>query len=172
VLDPAADARDAWCSRALRGRAATAPRAATLYEQGLATSDEQPWDRLLARARCERALGRLERASQTLALADDNARKGEGSEPDVLAELGSLYFESEHEVEAGSKRSAADLFREAIQIAPGHEQALLGLFDLHRVNYNRQSRPAADVLKSSSTRPSSTRRTSPRSTARSTTDSS
>jgi tetratricopeptide (TPR) repeat protein len=147
VLDPAADARDAWVLARTAWENGDRASAKRLYEQGIATSDDQSWDRLLARARCERALGRLERASQTLAQADDRARKAEGTEPDVLAELGSLYFESEHEVEAGGKRPAADLFREAIQIAPGHEQALLGLFELHRVNYNRQSRPAADILK-------------------------
>ncbi len=146
-FDPAADALDAWVLARAAWESGDRARAKILLEQGLATGEEQPWDRLLARARCERALGRLERASQTLVQADSRARAGDGIEPDVLAELGALYFESEREVEAGGKRSAAVLFKEAIQIAPGHEQALLGLFELHRVNYNRQSRTADSVLR-------------------------
>ena len=62
---------------------------------------------------------------------------------DVLVELGSVYFEADREVDEASGRSAADLFDEALELNPICEGALLGLFELHRVNWRRTSKPAA-----------------------------
>ena len=104
------------------------------------------WESLLARARIEQGLGRLVPASRSLVEADRAARRTGGAEADVLVALGDVYFESEREVEAAGKRSAASLYKEALEIHPTHEGALLGLFELHRYNRRRQSRSPESIL--------------------------
>lgn len=146
VLDPERDARDAWVlGRALRDMG-DREGAQRVFELGVASAREVPWERLLAKARCEWAVGRLERASTTLVAADNVAREGEGVEPDILVALGDLYFESEREVEAPGKRPAAALYKEALEVNAVHEGALLGLFELHRYNRRRRSRTPESIL--------------------------
>ncbi|MEX1024967.1 MAG: tetratricopeptide repeat protein, partial [Planctomycetota bacterium] len=142
------DGRDAW----LRSRAllATGQRAEALAAARLASEagGGERWDVLLAAARAERFLGEFERAAQTLVRADRLASAGDGTEPAVLVELGELYFEAYGEVDDPQSKahSPAELFREALELAPGYEPALLGLYDLHRKNWMRQSRTSGEIL--------------------------
>ena len=145
-LDPSREPRDAWVIGTALAEGGDREGARRVFEAVVGSSDDQPWPALLARARCERALGRLALASQTLVTADRVASQVEGVEPDILVELGSIYFESEQEVQAAGQRSANDLFVEALEIAPGHEGALLGRYALHRVNFKRQQRSAESLL--------------------------
>ena len=130
------DPRDAW----LVGQAllATGNRegALTLFRAGR-SGEIDDWRALLARARCERGLGLIEDAARNLVAADRLAQQGEGSEPDVLVELGSVYFEAYGEVDDPLSRthSPEELYREALALHPEHEGARLGLFELHRFNW-------------------------------------
>jgi tetratricopeptide (TPR) repeat protein len=143
----AEDARDAWALGSALWEAGKRARAKEVLSQGTRSPDAQSWRGLLARGLCERRLGDLESASKSFVEADLSSRNETGtSEPDVLAALGDLYFEADREVEAGRKRSAADLYHEALKISPGHEASLVGLFRLHRTNWLRQSRSASDIL--------------------------
>jgi len=145
-LDPAGDARDALClARALEG-VGDREAARRAYEMGLGARRDAAWDVLLAKGRCEWALGRLTEASRTIVQADRAAQKGGGEEAEVLAALGRLYFESEREVEAQGKRSAGELFKEALELCPLHEEATLALFELHRYNRSRRSRAPEEIL--------------------------
>ncbi len=145
-IDPARDPRDAW----LFGRALEVSGdrdgARRVWDQGCTAPEGAGWEQLLAAGRCARALGRLEEASRLFVQADALARKGEGREPDILAALGALYFESEREVEAQGKRSAGALYRQALELHPTHEEALLGLFELHRYNRRRVSQSPEEIL--------------------------
>lgn len=146
-LEPGANPRDAWTFVRLRdalGDRETAER----FARGGAATDPDPgdWRALLAKARCQRRAGLLTAASQTLVTADRVARSGEGEEPEILVELGSLYFESEREIEAPGKRSAGNLFREALEIHATYEDALLGQFVLHRFNRRRVSKSPDEIL--------------------------
>ena len=144
---PLRDARGAWILGAALWEAGSRDRARDVLGRGARTPDDQGWEALLARGLCERRLGDLEGASKSFVLADEASRKEVGSsEPDVLAALGDLYYEADREVEAGRRRSAADLYKEAQKLAPGHEASLVGLFRLHRTNWLRQSRSASDIL--------------------------
>ena len=104
------------------------------------------WENGLFVARCWRRLGQLELASETLVSADALAKENGGVEPDVLAELASLYFEADREVEDGSRRSAGRLYEEALRLHPMHEAATLGLYELYRYNWLRQRRNAGEIL--------------------------
>ncbi|MFM7280918.1 MAG: hypothetical protein ACKO32_03965, partial [Planctomycetia bacterium] len=106
----------------------------------------QTWQDGLYVARCWRRLSRLEQASQALVAADELAKAGDGVEPDVLAELASLYFEADREVEDGSRRSAGQLCEEALRLHPTHEAATLGLYEIYRYNWLRQRRNAGEIL--------------------------
>lgn len=106
----------------------------------------QDWPSLLAKGRIEQRLGKLVPASRSVTAADRAAIKAGGPEPDILAALGALYFESEREVNLSGKRSAAKLFRDALALHPSHEEALLGLYDLHRYNRRRQSQSPESFL--------------------------
>jgi tetratricopeptide (TPR) repeat protein len=106
----------------------------------------QTWQDGLYVARCWRRLSRLEQASQALVAADELAKGGDGVEPDVLAELASLYFEADREVEDGSRRSAGQLYEEALRLHPTHEAATLGLYEIYRYNWLRQRRNAGEIL--------------------------
>ncbi len=146
-LSPDADARDAWALGSALWEAGRRERAREVLEVGTKTPDEQPWDGLLARGLCQRRMGEIEAASKSLVAADRASQAAEGgSEPEVLCALGDLYFEADREVDAARGRSAADLYRDALRIAPGCEPALLGLFRLHRANWLRRSRSAQDLL--------------------------
>lgn len=146
LIDPERVVVDAWAmGRALDASGArTAARA--VFEHALHAPAPTTWEGLLAKGRCEHALGRLERASRTLVEADKAARAAGGSEPDVLVALADLYFESEKEVEAKGKRSAGRLYREALELHPTHEACLLGLFRLHRYNRRRSSQTPEEIL--------------------------
>ncbi len=148
-LRPAEDARDALALGRLRGALGEAESAEEVLQQGANTPADASWDRLLAKARCERELDWLERASRTLVLADARARAdGDGLEPDVLAELADIYFEADAEVDHAEARgrSPGELYRAALDRHPTHAAALLGLYRLGRFNWRRQNRAPTQYL--------------------------
>jgi len=145
-LSPGSDARDAWLYARANEELGQREEAERLFRAGADGPDGQGWEGLLARARCQRRLGLLEPADRSLVLADRQCAQGAGVEPDVLVELGALYFEADREVDAASQRSARRLFDQALAHCPGHEGALLGLFELHRTNWKRTSRSASEIL--------------------------
>ncbi|MCP5023909.1 MAG: tetratricopeptide repeat protein [bacterium] len=108
------------------------------------------WQDLMAKAQCQRALGDLVAASQTVVQAMQAAARtggvGRGVEPDLLVALAELYFESEQEVEVEGKRSAGSLFKDALNIDPGHANALLGLHAMHSLNRRRVSQSPEQIL--------------------------
>lgn len=146
ALDPRQDPRDAWAeARVLRalGRREQEQRLLAHGARGAATS----WDRHLARARCLRALGRLEEAHAELLAGDEAARAESGSdEPELLVERGDLLYEADREVAEAAARSPRKLYDRALELRPGDEGALLGLFELHRTNWRRTSRTAPEIL--------------------------
>jgi predicted Zn-dependent protease len=146
VLDPAADPRAAWLVAGARLELGARSAAEDAWRAGTACPAAE-WGALLGRARCRRALGDLEGAAQDL-VAADRATARSGSEPDVLSELASIYFEADGEVEsdASASRSPGALYREALSIAPGHEDALIGLAALARFNWRRGSRSSSAWL--------------------------
>lgn len=148
ALDPSGDARDAWVLGSALWAGGERDRARDLMRAGMDGDPGRDWERLLARARCERRLGFLERASRSLVAADAAAEAAGGREADVLVELGHVYFEADGEVDhkESRNRSPAARYKKALDLSPGHEGALLGLFELHRFNWNRQSRSAHEIL--------------------------
>jgi tetratricopeptide (TPR) repeat protein len=148
ALQPRTDARDGWVLGQALLAAGRRPEALEAWRGASEGEAATHWERALARARCERALGFLERASRSLVEADRLAAAGLGREPEVLVELGAVYFEADGEVEhpEARGRSPALLYEEALELAPDHERALLELFRLNRFNWNRSSRPAHEVL--------------------------
>lgn len=146
AFTPASDPRDAWLlGRVLeaRGRREEALRTFAAGADGPRVLD---WEAGLARARCERRLGRIEAAGRSLIEADRAARAGEGVEPDVLVELGDLFYEADKEVAEGASRSPRRLYDEALSLAPAHEGALLGLLVLHRTNWRRTAYTPGELL--------------------------
>ncbi len=148
-LRPAQDVRDAQALGATLVAAGRREEGLALQRQG-AESRGGAWEELLARARCERALGLFERAARTLVQADERTRPRPGSEPDVLVELAEVYFEAYGEVDdaVSVAHSPAELVREALALAPQHEGARLLLFDLHRWNWQRTSQSPEQILES------------------------
>ncbi|MBL8860643.1 MAG: tetratricopeptide repeat protein [Planctomycetes bacterium] len=144
LLEPSRDARDAWAWAVALLEAGRREGAVARWREGAGTGADQPWDGLVARAACQRRLGRLEAASQSLIAALEAGPDGE--EPDALAALGDLYFEADREVERAKRRSAAQLYDAALARHATHEGALLGLFQLHRTNWMRQRRSAGQFL--------------------------
>ena len=148
LLSPELEPRDAWilarCAAALGEREA----ARALLEQGASNVLAATWEQLLAKARCERALGGLEASSRSLVEADRLAAAADRPEPDVLAELASVYLEADGEIEHPEAKGRAPgvLLRQALEINPRHEAASLGLFELNRFNWNRQSRSPNEIL--------------------------
>lgn len=144
-LDPARDARDAWLSARLSELSGDLTAARALW-QGASRDESADWERQLARARCERALGDLVSASASLLRAEDACR--DGVEPDVLAERASLFFEADGEIEhpEAASRKPGELYRKALALHRTHTPSLLGLFELGRFNWNRQSTPAHEWL--------------------------
>ncbi len=117
-----------------------------VFEESLHVRRDAHWTEHLAAGRSAHRLGRLTLASKSLVLAERVAESGTGPEADVLSALADVYYESEREVEAQGKRSAADLYRMALEVHPNHPGALLGLFELHRYNRRRVSRSPEDIL--------------------------
>ena len=145
-LDVKGDARDAWAYGSALASVGERERATRLFEIGARPSRTAGWEELLATARCLRRLGRLQQASNALVEADSRAAQGEGPEPDVLAELGEVYFEADREVKESENRSAFKLYEEALELNPTHEAALLGMFELHRYNWQRRRHTAQEWL--------------------------
>ena len=147
-LRPGHDARDALAL----GRAliATGDREGgrELFRKGANTPMVDSWEQLLAKGSCEHELGWLERASRSLVAADSAAIASGSPEPDVLVALASVYFEADREVAHAEARarSPQELLREALELHPAHEGALLALFLLHRHNWQLQRRSAHEVL--------------------------
>lgn len=120
--------------------------ATQLYRKGAQDSTGDDWSSALARARCLQRLGRIEEAGKALIRADREASRSGQGEADILVALGQLFFEADREVEEGAGRSAAKMYDDALRLNPTHEEALLGLFELHLVNWHRHNRRASDFL--------------------------
>jgi len=150
-LDPGADARDAWALGSALWACGRRSDAREVLRQGMEGESGVTWQRQLARGRCERRLGFLQRAARSVVEAETRpgelGEPGQG-EPDLLAELGSIYFEADGEVDhpEAAGRSPSRLYAAALQRSPGHEGALLGLFELHQTNWNLQRRAAEEYL--------------------------
>ena len=148
-LKPPLDARDAWALGRAQAWAGRREEADKTYLAGAEASAEDDWEQVFDTARCERALGLFERAARTLVQADElaSARRA-GSDPDVLVELGEVYFEAYGEVEDPVSRahSPAELAREALSLARDHEGARRLLFRLHRWNWQRTSQSPEQIL--------------------------
>jgi tetratricopeptide (TPR) repeat protein len=138
------DERDLWVLGRAQWTAGQRERARASWREAADRVGAATWQLLLARARCERALGLLERASQTLVECDRLPGAEPRGEPEVLVELAEIYFEADGELEdaRASARSPSRLLRSALELDPGNARALLGLFRLHRHNWNRQKKPA------------------------------
>src|SRR6185436_21191088 len=65
-LDPVRDGRDGWTQGCVAAAAADRERARAHFEAGAASGADQPWQGLLGKARCQRHLGDLAGASETL----------------------------------------------------------------------------------------------------------
>jgi tetratricopeptide (TPR) repeat protein len=113
--------------------------------QAAVDADGSDWRDLLASGRAARWLGDLELASRRVVSA---ALAGRDDEPEVLAELASIYFEAEGEGQRRMTRGEAPgpLYREALGRDPNNETALLGLHELGQVNWRRQRRAASEYL--------------------------
>lgn len=149
LLRPGRDARDAWALGAALMAVGKRADAREAYRLGAEGRTAEHWEEHLARARCERGLGLFERAARTLVRADELASAGGSSEPDVLVELGEVYFEAYGEVDdpVSAAHSPADLAREALELTNElHEGARLLLFQLHRWNWQRVSESPAEIL--------------------------
>jgi tetratricopeptide (TPR) repeat protein len=144
-LRPGVDPRDAWALGSALAAAGRRASAKETFRRG-AEARSEGWEELLARARCERALGLIERAARSLVQADERRRPG--AEPDVLAELADVYLEAYGEVDdpVSAAHSPAELVREALTLAREHEGARLVQFDLHRWNWQRVSQSPAEIL--------------------------
>jgi tetratricopeptide (TPR) repeat protein len=148
-LQPAVDARDAWALGHARASVGRRDEAKKAFLAGAESGASQDFERVFAQARCERALGLFERAARTLVQADELASaRRVGADPDVLVELGDVYFEAYGEVEdpVSKAHSPASLAREALSLAHDHEGAQLLLFRLHRWNWQRTSQSPEQIL--------------------------
>ena len=148
VLDAAADPRDAWVLSRVALGLGERDASRSALQLGAAGDGADQWERWLAKARCERALGDLVAASRSLVAGDRVASPVDGPEPDLLAELAAVYFESDGEIEHPEAKGRAPgvLLKQALDINPRHEAATLALFELNRFNWNRQSRSPTDIL--------------------------
>ncbi len=147
-LDPKPDARSAWIQGRVHWTLGDRDKARSIWRAAMDQDPGATWERLLARARCERALGLLEKCSASLVACDALPGADPRGEPDVLVELGEVYFEADGEVDESKarSRSAAKQMRAALELHPAHQGALLGMFRLHRINWNRSSKPADEWL--------------------------
>lgn len=136
--DPRADraAGELWLEAGERERAFERFEAGA---RGLA----ETWDQHLDIGRCMRHLGDLVGASTALVAA----AQGRRPEPEALAELADLYFEADGEVNrAPASRNPGPLFKKARSTNPKGQPALLGLYELYRFNWKRQSFDADEFL--------------------------
>ncbi|MCY3002898.1 MAG: peptidase MA family metallohydrolase [Planctomycetota bacterium] len=145
VLKPDEDARDAWLVGRARWTLGLGGEARDAWSLS-ARDRTRDWERLLSRARSARALGDLIGASK--ALVDAEEATGTAREPDVLAELASVYFEADGEIDhqQANKRAPGPTYRAALALNKTHGPSLLGLFELGRFNWNRQQTPAHEWL--------------------------
>lgn len=144
-ISPATDGRDAWVlSRALLANGLRA-EAEDALKAGAEGSRGQSWQGLLARARCQQALGDLEGANQTLLEAEVLAKRVSGPEAEISVALGDLFFEAYREI-SDVEISADARYREALRLCPENEAALLGLFRVRRVNWKKSREPASRWL--------------------------
>ncbi len=148
-LIPEADSRDAWAVGRARLEAGDGEAADGLFRQGAEAPGPRTWQGFLARARCQRALGFFQRAARSLVEADKLATKDDGTEPDVLAELGDVYFEAYGEVDDAMslQHLPSKQYREALTLHPDHEAARLGLFEIYRFNWALSRESPAELLK-------------------------
>ncbi len=148
AIRPEEEPRDAWVLGSALLEAGERDPAFEAFRAGARARGAERWEALLDQARCQRAIGSLERAAETLVAADAAAKREGSPEADVLVELGSLYFEAYGEVEdaVSLAHSPAKLYREALALAPGHEGANLGLFELYRFNWLRRRHSPEEVL--------------------------
>ena len=147
-LDPLRDGRDAWFIGRVRWLQGNDAAALETFVAGTSATG-RTWPELLGRARCQRRVGDLYGASRSLQDARLAAREAEGPEPDVLVEFASLLFEVDGEVEsleAGQGRKSGPMLRQALSIHDRHERALIELFRLGRLNWNRHSRSPHEWL--------------------------
>ena len=145
-LDAARDGAAAWQLGKVFWERGERERARGWLESGAASPEEQGWEGLLGKARCQRKLGDLSGASATLVAADEKTRAEGSSEPDVLTELADLYFEADKEVAEGARRSAGQLYDEALRLHKTHEPATLGQYELYRFNWLRRRKNAGLML--------------------------
>jgi predicted Zn-dependent protease len=98
----------------------------------------------LWRSRALRASGELGPASNALV----EALNQHGQDAELMAELAGLYLEADGEVddERTAGRNPGPLLRKALEQNPRSEAALLGLYELHRFNWRRQSQSAESYL--------------------------
>lgn len=145
-IDPDDDPRDAWYAGRIAWLSGDQQRALSAWRSGSTTrANESDWTKLYARARCERRLGQLGRASRTLVEAD---RAAGGREVDILVELAGVYFEADGEtgLAEAQSRSPGEILREAERLHPNHEGVLLGLFAIGEVNWRRQRQSGQELL--------------------------
>ncbi|MCK6446318.1 MAG: tetratricopeptide repeat protein [Planctomycetes bacterium] len=143
------DPRDAWWLGRLQRELGAIEPAQQAFTRGANAAVGDDWERGLAKARCQRALGMLGRASETLVAALDASEAAEHvEEPELLVELASLYFEADGEVDHAQtkRRSPVPLLERALALDAGSEAAKLALFEVYRFNWVRQRRNAADIL--------------------------
>ena len=144
-MSPATDGRDAWVlARALMGNGLR-EEAQGILKVGAESSRGQAWQGLLARARCQQALDDLEGANRTLLEAEVLAKRGGGPEAEISVALGDLFFEAYREI-SEVEISADARYRDALELCPNHEDALLGLFKVRRVNWKKSREPASRWL--------------------------
>ena len=149
AVDAASDSRDAWSLGRALLEAGQRPAAMGLFRAGSEAPGPRTWEGLLARARCQRELGFFQSAALSLVEADKLAAAGEGVEPDVLVELGDVYFEVYGEVDDAMTRAhlPSKQFREALGLHKDHEGARLGLFEVYRFNWALSRESPADLLR-------------------------
>ncbi|HVS18604.1 MAG TPA: hypothetical protein VMT18_08385 [Planctomycetota bacterium] len=151
VADPAEDPRNAWLRARALAETGARERRREVLRLGMESAAAHTWERALDAARCARALGFLTRSArmgvEAEKLPGEEGEAGLG-QPDLLAELASIYFESDGEVEhpEAAGRSPATLYRAVLEASPGHPQACLGMHELHQVNWMRRQRNASDFL--------------------------
>ena len=148
AVRPDVDARDAWGRGSARLELGQRAEAMADFELGAIASGTRTWDVLLDQARCQRALGRFQEAASTLVAADRLAKDGLGVEPDVLVELGEVYFEVYGETSDALSRahSPSKLYEEALRLHPEHEGARLALFELYSFNWRLSRRSPPELL--------------------------
>lgn len=143
------DPRDAWWLGRYHREVGLIDEAREHFTRGANAAVGADWEQGLAKARCQRALGLLGRASETLVAALDASEATEHvEEPELLVELASLYFEADGEVDHAQtkRRSPVPLLERALALDAGNEAAKLALFEIYRFNWVRQRRSAADIL--------------------------